>query len=461
MVDSRNGAFLGSLLALVASAEGCTGNGTTNGSAPTDAGEAGVMATVDAGEGGTVATLDTGSPGAPGEFADAAPVAGFVGTASRPLLSDTQAADYTIRAYLARAGNLGATGGLVTDDWDPTSGVGDVATFTPTYTVAAGGTYPTVQSAIDAAVAAGGANRVFILVSAGTYREVVCIPAAAPPITLYGASADPSQTTIVYNNYNGEPTDAGAAMNRCTASATAATYGTSGSATFVALDKGFQAKNITFSNDVSVTTLAGISGTQGVALMTRGDQVVLENVRVLGHQDSLNLESPDTNTVVRAYVKSSFIAGDVDFVFGAATSVLDGCTIHSVSDRKTSGQVLAPDTDARNPYGMLVVNSSFTADQPTLTGIGLGRAWDHGCGSGAGNYLIMCVDPNPNGAYPSGQALVRDSMLGAHIDLAAPWKAAATTNRPFSATPSTCLLADGGVAGTCPANRLYEYKDTP
>ena len=64
---------------------------------------------------------------------------------------------------------------LTTDNWDPTAGVGDVSTFTPTYTVAAtGGTHTTVQAALDAAVAAGGTTRIYIKVNPGTYRETVC-----------------------------------------------------------------------------------------------------------------------------------------------------------------------------------------------------------------------------------------------------------------------------------------------
>jgi len=36
------------------------------------------------------------------------------------------------------------------------------------------------------------------------------------------------------------------------------------------------------------------------------------------------------------------------------------------------------------------------------------------------------------GIYPNGQAVVRDSTLGAHIRAADPWAEAATTKRPFS-----------------------------
>src|ERR1700722_19409237 len=135
-------------------------------------------------------------------------------TDTRPQLTDTQAATATVLSYLAHYGVL--TSGLATDSWDPTAGVGDVSTFVPGYTVAATGTpYTTVQSAVDAAVAGGGTNRVYIAVSPGTYREVVCVPTTAPPITLYSTNADATQTVIVFDNYNGETKTAGVAANAC------------------------------------------------------------------------------------------------------------------------------------------------------------------------------------------------------------------------------------------------------
>jgi pectinesterase len=371
---------------------------------------------------------------------------------TRPQLTAAQAALATIPHYLAQYGII--TSGLQTDSWDPTAGVGDVTTFVPTYTVAAsGGTQTTVQAAINAAVAAGGTSRVYVLVSPGTYREVVCVPANAPPITLYSTNPDPTQTVIAYDNYNGEAKDAGTGANPCMPNSSATTFGTAGSATFIALANGFEAKNVTFSNDVTVATLGTTSGTQAVALMTQSDKVILENVRVLGHQDTLYTETPSLGTVVRVYVKSSYIAGDVDFIFGGATLVLDGCQIQFVSDRRATGSILSPDTGSLNQNGFLVVNGNFTADTSTATGVvDLGRAWDRSCVD-VPTYLSTCV---ASGNYPNGQAVVRQSTLGPHV-AAAPWGAAATTKRGFCDTAWACLGAD---ASACPGNRLYEYENT-
>jgi pectin methylesterase-like acyl-CoA thioesterase len=58
-------------------------------------------------------------------------------TDTRPQLTTAEAAQDTILDYMATAGVVTS---LATDNWDPTAGVGDVATFTPTYTV--GGAAP-------------------------------------------------------------------------------------------------------------------------------------------------------------------------------------------------------------------------------------------------------------------------------------------------------------------------------
>ena len=196
----------------------------------------------------------------------------------------------------------------------------------------------------------------------GTYREVVCVPSTAPPITLYSTSSDASQTVIVYNNYAGKPKAETAPANPCepninpnpsVSSTSYQTYGTRGSATFAAYAKGFQAKNITFSNDVDESTL-GSAAPQAVALITRGDQLVFENVRMLGNQDTLLAASLDVSTIARAYFKSSYIEGDVDFICGRATMVFDGGTIKFVNNRRSTGNILAASTDSRNPFGILI-----------------------------------------------------------------------------------------------------------
>jgi pectinesterase len=383
-------------------------------------------------------------PDAAGMPPDSGGIGPLGGTPTRPQLTNEQAAAYTILKYLERAGEVAA---LVTDNWNPTAGVGDVSTFTPQYTVAAsGGTHTTVQSAVDAAISAGGTSRVYIAVAAGNYREMVCVPSTAPPITLYGTNPDPAATIIVSDNYSGKPKANGESANPCNANLTGTTYGTSGSATFAAYGKDFQAKNLTFSNDTDESSVTAGTAVQAVALMTQGDKLVFDNVRVLGNQDTLYVKTPGVGIVSRAYFKNCYVEGDVDFVFGRATFVLDGCELKYLTTRVAagSGNVVAPSTDARNVYGILVINGKITAEGAGAGTSYLGRSWDEGAGDLAGYTTAVAT-----GIYPNGQVLIRESVLGAQIRLVDPWRAAATTNRPYSST-----------AGTYPANRLYEYANT-
>lgn len=363
----------------------------------------------------------------------------LLGTATRPQLAAAAAAGFDVLPYLARAGNL--VTGLVRDDWDPTAGVGDVSTFVADYTVASpGGTFTTVQAAITAAVSAGGSARRYIELTPGTYREVVCVPSGSPPLTLFSRDADASRTVIVFDNYSGKAKEAGTPANPCNASLTSTTFGTSGSATFAAFAPEFQAKNLSFVNDADETTATG--GLQAVALMTQGDRQIFENVRVLGNQDSLSVRTSNVDVVMRGYFKGCFIEGDTDFIFGRATFVLDGCTIRSLTSRTAGGVALAPSTDSRNPFGILVTRSNFTADATAgVSSTHLGRAWDES------QVDVATYTTNvQSGVYPNGQALVRESTLGPHIQSTGPWRAAATTNRAYSS-----------VAGAVPANRFYEF----
>lgn len=366
----------------------------------------------------------------------------LLGTATRPQLSAEAAAQYDVLEYLASAGNL--TTGLVRDDWDPTAGVGDVATFQADFRVAAaGGTHTSVQAAITAAVAAGGSARRYIEVAAGTYREVVCVPGGAPPITLYATNADASQTVIVFDNYSGKGKAVGTSANPCNASLNSATFGTGGSATFAAFAPGFQAKNLSFVNDTDETT--AMTGLQAVALLVQGDRQIFENVRVLGNQDSLFVKTPDVTTVQRAYFKGCYVEGDTDFIFGRATFVLDGCTIRSLTSRTANGVIVAPSTDSRNPFGILITRSRFEADATAaVSSTSLGRAWDES------QVDVPTYTTNvQSGVFPNGQAVVRESTLGAHIQAAGPWRAAATTSRAYSS-----------VDGAVPANRFYEFQNS-
>jgi pectinesterase len=387
--------------------------------------------------GGTAGTGGTAGAGSGG--GGAAGLGGLDGTPARPMLTDEQAQSFTVLDYLAKAGPVTAP---ATDDWDPTEGAGDVDTFTPAYTVAeSDGTHTSVQAAVTAAVTAGGTERVFIAVMPGTYREVVCVPASAPPITLYGTGSDPTETTIVYDHLAGSTVDL--VVNPCVVPS-GNTYGTGGSATFAVYGSNFHAKNLTISNDADESTATG--AVQGVALNTRGDRLVFDDVHLLGNQDTVLVGTANASTIQRAYFKNATVEGDVDFICGRGTAVFDGGTIHLRTDRRPNGNLLAPSTDSKNPYGFLLIGATLTADADAQAGgMTLGRAWDES------QVDVPTYTANVmTGVYPNGQAVVRETTLGEHVNGSAPWASAATTSRPFSSTPTETL----------PANRLYEFGNT-
>jgi pectinesterase len=203
---------------------------------------------------------------------------------------------------------------------------------------------------------------------------------------------------------------------------------------------GFEATNLTISNDTDESTASG--ATQAVALLTRGDQIVLDSVRLIGNQDTFYARGVSPALAVRVYVVDSYIEGDTDFIFGDARIVIENSTIHVVGDRKANGAIVAPSTHALNPYGILVTESTITAGEG-MNVVALGRAWDEGQGDLA-NYLSSVE----SGDYPNGAAVIRDSQLDAPIGAAA-WSSAATTGRPFSSIDTDA-----------PKNRLYEYGNT-
>jgi pectinesterase len=313
-------------------------------------------------------------------------------TSTRPQLTSAQAANYTIAKYFAQTGTLGS---LTTDNWDPTAGLGAASSFTANFTVAAdgSGTHTTVQAALNAAT---GTARRYILVKPGTYREQVSYTGSTP-VTIYGASTDATQVVIIHNM--------------------SAAQGAS--QTITARSNGFQIMNLTISNDFATP----VSGTniQALALQTLADKIILQNVRLHGFQDTLQLQAPNATTMVRVYIRDSFIEGDTDYIYGNATVVIENSEIHYLSSRRGNGAgvILAPSTSVANDLGFLLIRCNFTADATAPANTNhLGRSWDS---SG--------TTPTPN-----GQAVIRESTIGAYINKTAPWTAAATSGRAYSAT---------------------------
>ncbi|MGZ2362409.1 pectinesterase family protein, partial [Streptomyces sp. 372A] len=229
------------------------------------------------------------------------------------------------------------------------------------------GTYRTVQAAIDA-VPAGNTKRVTITIKPGTYREKVTIPADKPYITLRGNGDSPDDVVIIGNRHAGA-------------------YGTQGSATVVALAHDFTADELTMANDYAENSAD--TGHQALALYLDADRTTLDDVRLLGDQDTFLV-----NNNARAYVSDSYVEGTVDFIYGGGIAVFDRCRIHE--KRSTGGPITAASTPAERAYGFLFHRSTITGANTGKTQ--LGRPWRQ-----------------------NAQVLFRESDLSAAIATQQPW----------------------------------------
>ncbi|MEU3145340.1 pectinesterase family protein [Streptomyces sp. NPDC006999] len=253
------------------------------------------------------------------------------------------------------------------------------------------GDFTSVQAAVTAAT---GTGRVLVL-APGTYRETVSVEADRTGMTWIGASHDPRDVVIVYDNAAGTPKPDGSG-----------THGTSGSATTTVRPDGFTARWITFANDWLRTDLPGTSGTQAVALKVQGDRSAFTHCRFLGHQDTLYADSLSRDTFARQYFSHCYAEGDVDFVFGRATAVFAHCHFRTLTRPDLTGApygfVFAPSTAGANPRGYLVTQSRVSSEAPDGY-YKLARPW------------VPSSDPT---ARP--MLTVRDTHLGPGIDAVAP-----------------------------------------
>jgi pectinesterase len=248
-----------------------------------------------------------------------------------------------------------------------------------------------VQAAVDAVDGPGWT----IVVHPGTYREVVDVPADKDELTLRGASRDPRDTVIVYDNANGTQKPDGSG-----------TYGTAGSATFTSAAPGLTVRDLTLANDWLRADHPDITGTQAVASYTYGDRTHFDNVRLLAHQDTVFVETTALTSFDRQYFHRCYIEGDVDFVFGRATAVFEECHFHTLQRDVTftpKGMVFAPSTARANPHGILALRSRITSGAEDAA-YKLARPW---------------VPSYETTAWPS--LVVRDTRIGPGIDPVAPY----------------------------------------
>lgn len=261
--------------------------------------------------------------------------------------------------------------------------------------------FSSIQSALDAAPISEEAYKIKIV--AGDYYEKIII--AKPNIHLIGA--DKTNTRIYYNAYAGQQsTEPGATQGQI--------WGTPGSATVIIRAANIHAQQLTIENSfdfLSNDALASddakrIASTQAVALFldAGSDKFLARDVRLLGYQDTLFVNSG------RSWFDKSFIAGNVDYIFGKGNALFTDSEIHTLGRGKPNnphGYLVAPSTQIADEFGLTFINCKLTrAESVPDNSVPLGRPWQPTTQFADGRY----ADPNA-----IGKAVFINTWMDAHI----------------------------------------------
>jgi len=143
------------------------------------------------------------------------------------------------------------------------------------------------------------------------------------------------------------------------------TFTTTTSATFRVKEgaDGFKAFGITFENSYKMGN--DTKGAQAVAFKSEINDLSIDNCKFLGAQDTLYIDLGKNNKI-----NSSYIEGDVDFIFGSADCTFNNCEI--VGLNKDNVFFTAPSTYHDNKKGFHFKYCIFKTDAPKTY---LGRAW--------------------------------------------------------------------------------------
>ncbi|KAJ0983749.1 hypothetical protein J5N97_002105 [Dioscorea zingiberensis] len=211
------------------------------------------------------------------------------------------------------------------------------------------GNFTTISDAI-AFVPNNSDYRTVIIVRAGVYDEHIDIPSYKPNIVLLG---DGSDVTVIRGNRSvGDG------------------WTTFRSATVAVSGQGFLARDLTIMNT------AGPAKNQAVALRVNADLVAVYHCSIDGYQDTLYVHS------FRQFYRECDIYGTVDFVFGNAAVIFQGCNL--VAKKPLPGQsnvITAQSRDDPNEVtGISIQNCSVLASDDLSASQGgtrtyLGRPW--------------------------------------------------------------------------------------
>jgi pectinesterase len=377
------------------------------------------------------------------------------GTASRPILTAGEAKNFVAANYFADLTPNAAA-------WKPYAiRLPAQANFVVGPAGTPGVTHNTIQAAVDAAINKHSSDRQFIAVMPGDYEGTVYVPAASGSVTIYGTGEKPldvkiglaidsemdSTTWRKLVNPSGKYMPGKPAwymFDKCQSNRNA-TVGVMCSAVFWSQNNGLQLQNLTIQNSLGDSVDAG--NHQAVAFRSDGDKVQLNNVNILGRQNTFFVTNSSVDNTLRndrqtrTLVTNSYVEGDVDIVAGRGAVVFDNTDFRVVNSRtQQEGYVFAPATLSSVNFGFLATNSRFTASGNGVAQ--LGRSLD--------------VDANTN-----GQVVIRDSVINEGFNVAKPWAAAAASGREFAG--NTGAVDDKGNVqrqlNDARFNRMWEFNN--
>ncbi len=191
-----------------------------------------------------------------------------------------------------------------------------------------------------------------ILLENKTYNEKIEID--KKNITLIGDEL----TKISFNAYSGMviPYDLGGDGKETFRTTTSATVRIKEGA------DGFKAFGITFENSYKRDEN---EDRQAVAFKSEINDLSIENCKFIGEQDTLYIDNGKNNKI-----SSSYIEGDIDFIFGSADCTFSNCEIVGLNRKKV--YFTAPSTLLDNKKGFHFKYCTFKSEAPLAH---LGRPW--------------------------------------------------------------------------------------
>ncbi|KAI9092464.1 hypothetical protein K1719_027592 [Acacia pycnantha] len=227
---------------------------------------------------------------------------------------------------------------VVTDD---DSSKGRVITIDQTGT----GDSTTIQGALDR-IPNSYEARIKIVINPGTYKEIISVPESKSHISFIGRPGKNGCFPLIQGSRKASDKN-----NNGTEIASVDTQ------ILLVQSEYFVATGISIENNA---VLGGYND-QAVAVRVDSDKAMFYRVKFLGNQDTL-LDSTRTHFFYQCYIE-----GTVDFIWGNATSLYEGCTIHS----KRGGSIAAQARTGEDQAGFVLLGCKIEGNGPTL----LGRAY--------------------------------------------------------------------------------------